>query len=356
MEAVRDRSLQALLETHDWDIHRLPTNTAYLDLRSLPIFFRSLAGLVALRFQRLDAVWLNYVNFPDLAFLAFARLLGFRVVVTPHLGKTARSQADSRLRRLSCWILGFANRIALLAKSQEQEVNLPANVPISYIKTFLPASIIKGHMEERQAPPVLRLLHASKLSHAKGTFAFVELCHRLKKGGIPFAASMAGGASEEIFMQVRTAIAECDLNDHVKVLGHKSDAEMQRLYRSSDVLVHLSQSDSYPLVVLESMACGVLPVCIGLAGARDMITTYDGHLVGKDHAVEEAAAFLSHTSLDEIRRRAADIAGRVRADHDWNKCAGLLVEALRAGLGGIVREEPSRSLVAAADLSENPSV
>lgn len=340
MEAMRDRSVQALLERDDWDVRLLPTNTAYLKARSLPVLLSSLAKLVHLRFRRPDAVWLNYVNLPDLLFLGIARILGFRVIVTPHLGSTARSQADAKLRRLSCWLLGFANGLALLARTQELEVDLPVNVKRWYIKTFLPATIIKGKLEGRQASSELRLLHASRLSELKGTFAFVRVCEHLKKNGVSFTASIAGGADEQTFRRLHSAIAECGLTDHIRVLGHRSDADMRSLLLSSDVLVHLSMADSYPLVVLEALACGAFPLCTDLLGARDMITTYDGHLVSREQAVEEAAAFLSSVALEEIARRSAAVAERVRVDYEWGECASLLGEALRASVRRNVSVRP----------------
>jgi glycosyltransferase involved in cell wall biosynthesis len=330
LEAVCDRAIEALQPRDKWRISRLPTNTAFLTVRRLPRFCGGLARLVRVRWQRPDCVWLHYVNLPDLVFLALARMLGMRVIVTPHLGTNWRSQTNTTLRNLSRWLLGFSNRIALLATTQELEVGLPEGVPRSYIRTFLPATIMARDTSSRTAPPVLRLLHAARLCEGKGTFAFIQMCERLKRTGVAFSARIAGGADEATFAKVRSMIATCGLEDQVTVLGRKSDSEMCQLLLESDVLVHLSLIDSYPLIVLEAMTCGVLPVCIGLAGARDMVTAYDGELVSRVSAIEETADCLATTPLHEIRRRAADAASMVRADYDWNACAQLLKEALLA--------------------------
>jgi hypothetical protein len=78
------------------------------------------------------------------------------------------------------------------------------------------------------------------------------------------------------------------------------------------VLVHLSQIDSYPLILLEAMACSALPVAIDLAGARNMIATFDGAIVGEADAVEETVRWLVASDLADLRSRGKAVAARVR--------------------------------------------
>jgi glycosyltransferase involved in cell wall biosynthesis len=328
LEAVCDRSIQALSRQTDWRFSRLFSNTAFLSVRRLPVFLDSLLQLVRFRTQRPDCVWLHYVNLPDLVFLVAAKALGLRVLVTPHLGTNWRSQTNRMLRRLSCLLLSASDRIILLAKTQEQELPLPRTVPRSYVRSFLPAIILGSDTTRRETTPHLRLLHAARLSVGKGTFDFIKVCEKLKTAGVPFSALIAGGADDSTVSKVRDTINACDLANEIQFLGRKSDDEMRSLLLSSDVLVHLSRIDSYPLTVLEALACGVLPICIGLAGARDMITTYNGHLVSADTPVSDATDFLLQHSPAEIRSMAAAATTRVRTDYDWVNCALLIEQAL----------------------------
>ena len=125
-------------------------------------------------------------------------------------------------------------------------------------------------------------------------------------------------------------IAERRLEDRVSVLGRVPEDELLDHLRGSDILVHPSLIDSYPLIVLEAMACSMLPVCIELAGARDMIETYGGHVVSRADAVAEAAEWLAAQDLADIRKRGRAAAERVRADYAWDRCAGALETALKA--------------------------
>jgi glycosyltransferase involved in cell wall biosynthesis len=331
VEAFCGRSKQALEGRGEWRVNYVPTSTAFLNFKRLPQFLRGLFQLVIYRRQRVDCVWLQYVCLPDLVYLLFAKLLGFRVMVTPHLGSNWRSQSNKVLRAISGWMLRFADRLALIAKTQELEVNLPGNVPRSYIRNFLPAAGLSSEIQEASAaPPSMQLIHSGRLSQGKGTFLFVDVCRRLRDANVPFFARITGGADEQTLVRLQRMITDCGLEHQVAVLGRVPDDELLRLLKASDILVHLSRIDSYPLIVLESIACSMFPVCMELAGARDMIETYDGHVVTEHNAAEKTANFLSQQDLDEVRKRSRAAALRVRADYGWGNCVRAVETALVA--------------------------
>ena len=101
VEAFCQRAESALIAQGGNRVDRIFASTAYLNMRQLKPFVGGLAKLVAKRRTRPDFVWVQYVNLPDLAFVALARLLSYRVVVTPHLGTNWRSQTNGTLRSLS---------------------------------------------------------------------------------------------------------------------------------------------------------------------------------------------------------------------------------------------------------------
>lgn len=330
VEAFCERSTQALSARHgDWRIARLPTSTAYLNFRKLPRYVKGLASLVRYRFHRPDCVWLQYVNLPDLGYLALAKLLGMRVMVTPHLGSNWRSQSNTFLRSVSGWLLGRADRLALISRTQELEINLPLSVPRSDIRNFLPAELLDDESTTTtNAPSEIQLIHSGRLSEGKGTFLFVEVCSELKVKKIPFRAQITGGADDATYALLHAQIKSLGLTDEVIVRGRVSDEDLLEILKASDVLVHLSRIDSYPLIVLEAMTCSMLPICMELAGARNMVEQYDGFIVSKAEAVQQTAEILGSIDVEELRRRADSAAARVKIDYSWEKCAGKLENAL----------------------------
>lgn len=329
VEAFCERSAEALAERTGWRIARLPAATAFLTLKRIPVLLGGLFSLVRYRAKRPDCVWLQYSNLPDLSFLAVAKLLGFKVMVTPHLGSNWRSQSNPFLRGLSGWLLSFADRLALISKTQELEIKLPPDVPRSLIRNFLPRTVLAAHTATADAAPDrLQLIHSGRLSEGKGTFLFVDVCARLKAAGVPFFARITGGADDATYARLASMISQYGLEEHVSVLGRVSEEALLEHLRGSDVLVHLSSIDSYPLIVLEAMTCSMLPVCMELAGARDMIETYDGHIVSSVYAVEESTSFLRTLNLADVRQRGEVVAVKVKSDYGWNACAAALEGAL----------------------------
>ena len=332
VEAFCERAIEALGRQPGWQTSHLPTQSAYLRPAGLPAYLGGLAGLLRQRFgaARPDCVWLQYVNLPDLGYLLVARLLGLPVLVTPHLGANWRSQSNPALRRLSRGLLGLARRIALLSATQATEVDIPDSVPRSMIRTFLPRPLLEAPLPRPTPDAPLRLFHSARLSEGKGSFLFVELCRRLAQAGVDFEARITGSADEATSRRLREAIDDAGLGARLQWAGRADlDEQIVRL-GEADVLVHLSVVDSYPLIVLEALAFGTYPVCIDLAGARDMVRRYDGAVVPQASPLAPAVEVLAGLDPAALRRDAVTLACRVREDYDWGACVEPLVAAISA--------------------------
>lgn len=330
VEAFCERAAQALNATsHTHSISWLPTSTAYMKFSDLPSIATNIWNFFRAGKSKPEVVALQYVNLGDLLYLVCAKLFGYRVMVTPHLGVNWRSQRGF-LRGLSARILGLADRLALISTTQEQELALPSHVPKSYVRNFLSAKFLEIETPatvsgERE----IQLVHSGRLSKGKGSFDFVEVCAALKRAGVPFHARITGAADVETMSALAKIITEHALTQDVELLGRVPDDELIKILNSSDVLVHLSQIDSYPLIVLECLLCSVFPICLELAGARDMIGTYDGHIVSDKEPANEAAAFLIASNVVSLRERARSTAERVRADYSWTNSAVAFENALQ---------------------------
>jgi glycosyltransferase involved in cell wall biosynthesis len=333
VEAFCERSSEALHRRGGWQAVRIPTESAYLCPSTLRVFLRGLGALMGYWRQKPDCVWLSYVNLPDLAYLLVAKVLRMRVLVTPHLGSNWRSQQNPILRGLSGRLLRLADRLALISRTQEEEIALPGGVPKSDIRNFLPEPLLMSPLASEADPPELRLIHSGRLSGGKGTFLLIEVCALLRDQGVAFSTSITGGADEETLARLHRLIADHGLEDRVDVLGRIPEQQLLDEMRRSDVLVHLSTIDSYPLVVLEALACSTFPLCMELAGARDIIARYAGHVVPQDGAVEATAAFLATADPRNLRRQAREAAVRVRDDYSWENCGAALEAALDLTMG-----------------------
>ena len=114
------------------------------------------------------------------------------------------------------------------------------------------------------------------------------------------------------------------------MIGPLLEARLLAALSQADALVHLSDIDSFPLIVLEAVGCGVLPVCKDLPGARSIIEAYCGRLVAGPEAAADAAEFRAGTTPEALRSTAALTRGRLAADYAWARCVAALEDAITA--------------------------
>src|ERR1035437_9001384 len=169
LESFCKFSREAIAREYDCEIWQVPTDTSYLTLARVPGLLMRLLSLWKYRRKGIDCIWLQYVCLPDLLFVLAGKLLGFTVMVTPHLGSNWRSQSNPLLRALSATLLALADRLALISPTQELEIQLPRRVPRSYIRNFLPEAALNGDppADDGQSAE-LRLIHAARYSEGKG--------------------------------------------------------------------------------------------------------------------------------------------------------------------------------------------
>ena len=304
VELFAERARVALVEIGGHRVETIHSNTAFFGPSSVRPVLRCVRQLVRRRRQGWDCVWLQYVNFPELVLLAVCRLLGYRVMVTPHLGANWSSQSNAVLRRVGNGLLSLAHGFALISPVQDEELRLPGRVPRLQIRTFLPRGFPARACCDRSPARPLALVHAARLSAGKGTFLFLDVCRILRDRGCAFSARLIGRADPATLARIGEAIAEHRLGDRITLLGALPERQLMAALSEADALVHLSSIDSFPLIVLEAVACGVFPICKNLPGARLMVERYCGRLVGGAGAAAGEAllvADLEHSRVGQAR-------------------------------------------------------
>lgn len=336
LEGFCERASEAVNAAADgWVAEWQPTDTAYLTPKLLPRAAGRLKQLLGARRAGVDLIWLQWSTLADLVFLLEARALGVPVMVTPHLGANARLQRVPMLRRLCLALLSRANRIAMLFDGQQDEIALPDGVPRSTIRTFLPPATLATPVPAR-AGTILRIIHAGRLSEGKGTFRTVELCAALRALGVQVSAQIIGRADEQSMGKLRAMIAAEQLDEAVTLVDWMAETDLVRSLGEADVLAHLSTLDSFPLIVMEALAMGAVPVVGEMAGARSMVSRYGGH-VARGSSAADAADWLAARPIASIRAAGREAAERVRADHRWAACAEQAIAAAEATLAAAGR-------------------
>jgi glycosyltransferase involved in cell wall biosynthesis len=324
LEAFCERATTAITNHADgWRAEWIPTETAYFR----PALWAGVrdAWRKVSRLKQIDIIWLQWSTLLDLLFLILAKRRGFRVLVTPHLGAGARLQRSAILRAICNRWLRSADGFGLLFAEQDREIDLPKSVPRSVVGTFLPRKLFETPILAREGP-VLRLLHAGRLSAEKGTFRMIELCRQLHERQIPFSAMIVGRADSETVKSIRHAIATSGVEERVTLSDWMDGQSLSETLSETDVLVHLSALDSFPLIVLEAQIAGAVAIVADMAGASNMVRNYGG-FVTRHSEVEAAADWVAQQDLSSLRLGAADAAANARRDYAWDVVAKAVTKA-----------------------------
>ena len=117
-------------------------------------------------------------------------------------------------------------------------------------------------------PDPIRICYAGKMSSPKGVPELLDVLVRLADDpDVPhFTATLAGGCRDESVLERLN-----DLPSYIKWLGQIPQAELADIMKSSEIFVLPSYFEGLPLVLIEAMASGAVPVSTDLPGVKPWI-------------------------------------------------------------------------------------
>ncbi len=152
--------------------------------------------------------------------------------------------------------LPYLDTILVSGKDLENELHerFPQiNVPITAVEYPLDDRYFEAH--QRMPSPSLVLGYSGRLEvEQKQVLRLVELCRTLTILGLHFRLEIAGGGNALGELQRYLPAAHCCF------LGVLAPAELHAAYKRWDFLICTSDYETGPLVAMEAMASGVIPI------------------------------------------------------------------------------------------------
>jgi glycosyltransferase involved in cell wall biosynthesis len=129
---------------------------------------------------------------------------------------------------------------------------------------------------------------------------------------------VAGGG--ELLERYRREAAEAGLSGRVHFMGPVPHADLSRALRAADLLLLTTQPpESFGIVLIEAMACGLPVVASEYPGVRAVVEPdANGLLVPSGDVAATAAALRSMVEMGAERRRSLGGAGRAKAVREWS--------------------------------------
>ena len=135
----------------------------------------------------------------------------------------------------------------------------------------------------------------------------------------------SGTEGDTEFERVKGRIADLGLTERVTFVDPQPHHALSTWYRSADVVVVPSRSESFGLVALEAAACGIPVVAAAVGGLRTLVDEgRTGHLVGSTDAATMAARIDGLFADPQGAERMGVSAAQAANDYSWPVTAGRL--------------------------------
>lgn len=129
-------------------------------------------------------------------------------------------------------------------------------------------------IEIERDPNVFKILISGGFLPTKGLHLSIEIAKQLKKKNIPFKIIITGiiyksPVSSQYFEKVKQLIDENDLANHIEIVANHTD--VREYFKWCDVLVHPSDTEGLPRVVMEAMIMKKPVIANAVGGVTDYI-------------------------------------------------------------------------------------
>lgn len=155
----------------------------------------------------------------------------------------------------------------------------------------------------------------------------VDAVAALAARGIPATLVMSARAADPAYLDaLRTRAASAGIGNRLRVLDDVPHEQLGDLFRLADVVVSVPESDSFPVTLLEAMACGrpivvsdlpaVTPVLAAIGGGAAALIAPVGDAPATADAIHQALS-MDDEQRDELGARLRDFVQRT-ADYETN--------------------------------------
>jgi len=139
------------------------------------------------------------------------------------------------------------------------------------------------------------ILHAGGFLKEKGQFVSLEMAKILKSNGVDFKLVLAGlvykgGESEVFYKKVVDLIQLYKLDDVVEIVKNKSN--VITYFNACDILVHPSETEGLPRVIMEAMILKKPVVANAVGGVSDYILNGFTGFLPHHNSAEEYAEYV----------------------------------------------------------------
>lgn len=137
---------------------------------------------------------------------------------------------------------------------------------------------------------LFKILQIGSLHWKKAQVYLVQVMASLKERGVPFNLKIIGEGIER--SSIEAEIKKHGLENHIELLGAKTQDEVAQYLRTVDCYVQSSVSEGIPVAIMEAMACELPVVSTNITGIPELVLDQETGILVPVNSVTEMSEAL----------------------------------------------------------------
>ena len=163
----------------------------------------------------------------------------------------------------------------------------------------------------------INILFFSNLYRSKGVYVLLNALKVLKKKGIPFQGTFAGGFGDITGEQFQNKLIDCNIDNNVIYIGEINENDKRSMFINADIFAFPTYFETFGLVNIEAMKYGLPVISTFEGGIPDIIEDgKTGFLIPK-HEVNSLADKLEILIKNNELRKSMGMKGRLRFERNF---------------------------------------
>ena len=212
-----------------------------------------------------------------------------------------------------------AKRVVALSKSLKATAKKTnEHQSIAVIPNGVESEIFNQKVQSCQAEETFQLITISRLIERKGIQHILYALAELEDENISLLIIGSGNYQS----QLKSLCTELSLNEKVKFNGYSPRETLPEYLNLADAFILPSMAESFGMVFIEAMACGLPIVAARVGGVPDYVRSENGILVEPGNIGEIQAAIMRLKNDQALRRSMAKAnSDKAHRDFGWKKVA-----------------------------------
>ena len=174
----------------------------------------------------------------------------------------------------------YSHADTVIAVSKALSINLKNNFDIDNVVVHDIVDVDNYHYVKNNNNQHFNFISVGNLIHLKGFDLLINAFNKAFAYDNNVFLNIVGDGIERDYLQ--SLINQYDINDRVRLLGQKSRAELCSIIRESDAFVLASRSETFGVVYVEAMACGLPVIATLCGGPEDFVNDDNGVIIPVD--------------------------------------------------------------------------